>query len=59
MSKPEKKVAPNTPILCCECGAEFLRANWELTVIAFQVHEPVCQRRDAAQRVAESLGAAV
>jgi hypothetical protein len=58
MSKPEKKVELNRPILCCECGSEFERATRDLSVIAFQVHEPVCQRRDAAQRVAESLGAA-
>jgi hypothetical protein len=37
--------APNTPILCCECGSEYLRATWEGTVAAFRAHEGACRKR--------------
>jgi len=42
------KPPANSPILCCECGREYLYTTWEGTVAAFRAHEDACQARRAA-----------
>jgi len=37
-----KQADKNSPILCCQCGAEFYRGTWADTVAAYRVHEPIC-----------------
>ena len=39
-----KKADVNSPILCCQCGAEFFCGTWADTVAAFRVHEASCSR---------------